>query len=169
MAALADAVGDRATLGKPLGPLTTYGVGGPAAFFVEIEGRDDLAEVRLAWREALASCPPPAVFVLGRGSNLLVADEGFDGVVVHLGSGFAGIDLPPPGGHAHGAGAVGAGGSGGGPAGARPPGGRRRMVRTVMGGRGAGLGRRRGAHERGGPRIGHGVVRRPLQLGRSFQ
>jgi len=104
--ALAAAVGDRATLGKPLGPLTTYGVGGPAAFFVEIEGPDDLAEVRLAWREALASCPPPAVFVLGRGSNLLVADEGFDGVVVHLGSGFGGIDLPRPGGTPHGAGAV---------------------------------------------------------------
>jgi UDP-N-acetylmuramate dehydrogenase len=94
--ALADAVGKRATLGKPLGPLTTYGVGGPAALYVEIEGPDDLAEVRLAWREALASRPPPAVFVLGRGSNLLVADEGFDGVVVHLGPGFVGIDLPRP-------------------------------------------------------------------------
>src|SRR5271155_5056786 len=94
--ALADAVGKRATLGKPLGPLTTYGVGGPAALYVEIEGPDDLAEGRLAWREALASRPPPAVFVLGRGSNLLVADEGFDGVVVHLGPGFGGIDLPRP-------------------------------------------------------------------------
>ena len=100
--ALADAVGDRATLGEPLGPLTTYGVGGPAALFVEIEGPDDLAEVRLAWREALASRPPPAVFVLGRGSNLLVADEGFDGVVVHLGPGFAGIDLPRPEDESHG-------------------------------------------------------------------
>ena len=37
---------------------------------------------------------PTAVFVLGRGSNLLVADEGFDGVVVHLGAGFARVDLP---------------------------------------------------------------------------
>jgi UDP-N-acetylmuramate dehydrogenase len=91
--ALAAAVGERATLGKPLGPLTTYGVGGPAALFVEIEGPDDLAEVR----EALASRPPAAVFVLGRGSNLLVADEGFDGVVVHLGPGFGGIDLPGAG------------------------------------------------------------------------
>ncbi len=58
--ALADAVGDRATLGEPLGPLTTYGVGGPAALFVEIEGPDDLAEVRLAWREALAARPRAA-------------------------------------------------------------------------------------------------------------
>jgi UDP-N-acetylmuramate dehydrogenase len=36
------------------------------------------------------------VFVLGRGSNLLVADEGFAGVVLHLGPGFAAIDLPAP-------------------------------------------------------------------------
>ncbi len=49
--ALADALGDRATLGEPLGPLTTYGVGGPAALFVEVEGPDDLDVVRLAWRE----------------------------------------------------------------------------------------------------------------------
>ena len=39
---------------------------------------------------------PAAVFVLGRGSNLLVADEGFDGIVLHLGAGFAGLDLPQP-------------------------------------------------------------------------
>ena len=34
--------------------------------------------------------------MLGRGSNLLVADEGFDGMVLHLGAGFAGIELPAP-------------------------------------------------------------------------
>ncbi len=40
--ALADALGDRATLMRPLGPMTTYGVGGPAALFVEVEGPSDL-------------------------------------------------------------------------------------------------------------------------------
>ena len=40
--ALADALGHRATLMRPLGPLTTYGVGGPAALFVEVEEPDDL-------------------------------------------------------------------------------------------------------------------------------
>ena len=35
--------------------------------------------------------------MLGRGSNLLVADEGFEGMVLHLGAGFAGIELPAAG------------------------------------------------------------------------
>ncbi len=96
--ALAAAFGDRATLGKPLGPLTTYGVGGPAALFLEIEGPDDLDEVRRSWqRHAPELESTPAVFVLGRGSNLLVADEGFEGMVVHLGAGFTAVDLPPAG------------------------------------------------------------------------
>jgi UDP-N-acetylmuramate dehydrogenase len=94
---LARALGDRATLGKPLGPLTTYGVGGPAALSVEVEGPADLDAVRRACREHAAMLTPlPAVFVLGRGSNLLVADEGFDGIVLHLGAGFGAIDLPRP-------------------------------------------------------------------------
>jgi UDP-N-acetylmuramate dehydrogenase len=63
--------------------LTTYGVGGPAAVLVEIEGPDDLPAVRAV----LAGSGVP-VCVVGRGSNLLVADSGFDGVAVHLGRGF---------------------------------------------------------------------------------
>ena len=121
--ALAAAFGDRATLGKPLGPLTTYGVGGPAALFVEIEGPDDLDEVRRTWRQHAPEFEaPPAVFVLGRGSNLLVADEGFEGIVVHLGAGFGAVDLPPDRGCAarRGRSGRGAGGRGGGPAGAGP-------------------------------------------------
>jgi UDP-N-acetylmuramate dehydrogenase len=94
---LADALGERATLGKPLGPLTTYGVGGPAALYVEVERPDDLATVRRVCRERASSGEwSSAVFVLGRGSNLLVADEGFDGIVLHLGAGFAGVELPAP-------------------------------------------------------------------------
>jgi UDP-N-acetylmuramate dehydrogenase len=95
---LADALGGRATPDKPLGPLTTYGVGGPAALFVEVEGPEDLAAVRRAWVQHVdGGGSPPPVFVLGRGSNLLVADEGFEGVVLHLGSGFTDISLPESG------------------------------------------------------------------------
>src|SRR5271155_30058 len=90
--ALADAVGERATLLKPLGPLTTYGVGGPAALYVEVEGPGDLELVRRALGSTAAGSE---VFVLGRGSNLLVADEGFEGIVLHLGAGFAGWAPPP--------------------------------------------------------------------------
>src|SRR6516165_5415327 len=95
--ALARRLGGRATPGKPLGPLTTYGVGGPAALFVEVERPADLEALRSAVREVLgeegARERGLGIFVIGRGSNLLVADRGFDGVVVHLGAGFAGLEL----------------------------------------------------------------------------
>ncbi len=91
--ALAETLGARAMLMKPLGPMTTYGVGGPAALFVEVEGPADLDAVRPVLAEGAASLP---FFVIGRGSNLLVADAGFDGIVVHLGAGFASLDLPGP-------------------------------------------------------------------------
>ena len=93
---LAAQLGSRATLGQPLGPLTTYGVGGSAALFVELEGPEDLELLRTALRHTAADVGTPRVFVLGRGSNLLVADEGFEGIVLHLGPGFAGLELPPP-------------------------------------------------------------------------
>ncbi|HEX3332918.1 MAG TPA: UDP-N-acetylmuramate dehydrogenase [Acidimicrobiales bacterium] len=105
--ALAEALGERASLMRPLGPMTTYGVGGPAALFVEIEGPDDLELVRAALRDGAGDAP---IFVIGRGSNLLVADAGFDGIVVHLGNGFAGLELPESSlGSNAGAGADGAG------------------------------------------------------------
>jgi UDP-N-acetylmuramate dehydrogenase len=95
--ALAERLGARATLMKPLGALTTYGVGGAAALFVEIEGPADLEAVRSALVEAGSGGGGGGeleIFVIGRGSNLLVSDAGFDGVVVHLGAGFAGLELP---------------------------------------------------------------------------
>ena len=85
----------RATRRAPLGPLTTYGVGGPAAVLVEIEGPDDLLAVRAVLAERASGDTP--VCVVGRGSNLLVADAGFDGVAVHLGRGFNWARFPAPG------------------------------------------------------------------------
>ena len=79
---------------KPLGPLTTYGVGGEAALYVDVEAPEDLQAIRAALRRVT---PAPAIFVLGRGSNLLVSDRGFDGVVLHLGQGFNELVLPPAG------------------------------------------------------------------------
>jgi UDP-N-acetylmuramate dehydrogenase len=94
---LAKRLGTRATLMRPLGPLTTYGVGGPAALFVEVEGPEDLEVLRSALRDEIGREGRPGVFVIGRGSNLLVADAGFAGVVVHLGGGFAGLEVPDRG------------------------------------------------------------------------
>lgn len=68
----------------PLGPLTTYKLGGPARLMVEVEERDDLVSLAAAIEET-----PLPVLVLGRGSNVLISDRGFDGVVVHLGTGFS--------------------------------------------------------------------------------
>lgn len=89
--ALAVALGARATRHRPLGALTTYGVGGPAELFVEVDGPDDLRAVRTALIGSGV-----AVYVIGRGSNLLVADSGFDGVVLRLGQGFNTVLLPDP-------------------------------------------------------------------------
>jgi len=96
--ALARVLGDRATPAKPLGPLTTYGVGGPAALYVEVETAADLEAVRAALHEVTPAGAAIPLFVLGRGSNLLVSDAGFEGVVLHLGAGFAGLELPAAGG-----------------------------------------------------------------------
>jgi UDP-N-acetylmuramate dehydrogenase len=89
--ALAGALGPVAARRQPLGPLTTYGVGGPAALLVEVDGPDDLAALRAALKGSGV-----AVCIIGRGSNLLVSDAGFDGVAVRLGSGFSAVRLPSP-------------------------------------------------------------------------
>jgi UDP-N-acetylmuramate dehydrogenase len=62
-----------------LAPLTTYRVGGPAAVFVTARTVGDLAVVSRALR--VSGLP---VLVVGRGSNLLVADRGFDGIAVSI-------------------------------------------------------------------------------------
>ena len=63
----------------PLAPLTTIGIGGPARFFVRATSVDEVREA-LAWAQAREQ----RVFLLGGGSNLLISDDGFDGLVVHL-------------------------------------------------------------------------------------
>ncbi len=80
----AEILGDRARREIPLGPFTTYRVGGPASLLLRAEDEDDL--VRAA--EAVAASGID-VLVVGRGSNLLVADAGFPGLAVTLGDNFA--------------------------------------------------------------------------------
>ena len=63
----------------PLAPLTTLGIGGPARFFVEA-----LEERAVAGALAFAEERQAPVFVLGGGSNILVADEGFPGLVIRM-------------------------------------------------------------------------------------
>lgn len=67
----------------PLAPMTTYQLGGPAGVLLEASSTEDLRALADAVRER----DVPLLFV-GRGSNMLVADRGFEGVAVRLGAGF---------------------------------------------------------------------------------
>ncbi len=69
-----------------LAPHTTYKLGGPAAFFSEPADEAELLSLANAWRHT-----PYPLLVLGRGSNLIVADHGYPGLVVHLGQGFRNV------------------------------------------------------------------------------
>jgi UDP-N-acetylmuramate dehydrogenase len=64
----------------PLAPMTTFQVGGAARYFVEACNEED---VRTALQEAHARRWP--LFVLGGGSNLVVADSGWPGLVLKIG------------------------------------------------------------------------------------
>jgi UDP-N-acetylmuramate dehydrogenase len=72
----------------PLGPMTTYKSGGPARFLMEAESVADLQ--RLAGSGIAAGLP---ILVIGRGSNLVVSDAGFPGLVVHLGARFGTVTV----------------------------------------------------------------------------
>lgn len=68
---------------EPLCKHTSYRIGGPAALWVEA---DSLADLRLV--HELADRHGIALSILGRGSNILAADEGFPGICVVLGPAF---------------------------------------------------------------------------------
>ncbi len=64
----------------PLAPLTTLGVGGHARFFVRAENSEDLqAAIRFAETRELP------LFVLGGGSNVVISDRGWPGLVLQIG------------------------------------------------------------------------------------
>jgi UDP-N-acetylmuramate dehydrogenase len=75
----ASILGSLAQREVPLGARTTYRVGGAARLLVEARSLDDL---RLVHRAHVESGLP--VLPVGRGSNLLVADRGYDGIAVVL-------------------------------------------------------------------------------------
>jgi UDP-N-acetylmuramate dehydrogenase len=64
---------------RALAPFTTLGIGGPARWFVEAHSERDVAEA-VKWAQQKST----PLFVLGGGSNLLVSDAGFDGLVVQV-------------------------------------------------------------------------------------
>jgi UDP-N-acetylmuramate dehydrogenase len=90
VAAARSVLGELATIDAPLGPLTTYRVGGPAAVLVKPATVADLVLVAEAKR---ASNLP--VLVVGRGSNMLVADAGFPGIAVWIPSLAGDLEIGP--------------------------------------------------------------------------
>ena len=85
------AAGDgRVRRDEPMAMHTTFRVGGPAAFFAEPEGEDALARViRLCREEDIP------FYILGNGSNLLISDQGYRGVMIRIGDGFSDLAFLP--------------------------------------------------------------------------
>ncbi len=75
------------TENKPLAPFTTFRIGGNAKIFVEPESVDDIIQVQTFVKKH--NLP---FFILGNGSNVLISDEGWNGVVVNLEDGFTSLE-----------------------------------------------------------------------------
>ena len=97
---------DRRLASSPLGPSvrrdyglashTTYRVGGPARLFVTVTDLAELEMLAAIVSDSTGNAPLVPVLVVGRGSNLLVADRGFDGLAVALGSRLTRFEIDGP-------------------------------------------------------------------------
>lgn len=72
---------------EPMSAHTSFKVGGPAKFFAKVESTSELAEVYKKAKEMDLPC-----FLLGKGTNLLVADSGYEGFIVQLGKSYSEIE-----------------------------------------------------------------------------
>jgi UDP-N-acetylmuramate dehydrogenase len=80
--------GVRADRDVSVADLSTYHVGGPVAVLARVGSADELAALAGALGDE-----PPVLLVIGRGSNLLVADAGFEGLGLVLDGAFDDLDL----------------------------------------------------------------------------
>lgn len=78
---LEERFGERLKRDVPLGRLTTYRIGGPAALYLEPGSRSDLEAVARCLQTAGEGVP---IITLGRGSNLVISDKGWPGLVLRL-------------------------------------------------------------------------------------
>ena len=88
VAEAAEGPGAEVVLDAELALLTTLRVGGPAALLVTVD--DEAALLRTVLAATEWQVP---ILLLGRGSNMLVADDGWPGLVLRLGRGFRGIHI----------------------------------------------------------------------------
>lgn len=89
-ALLGERLGGSLVRNAPLASMTTYRVGGNASLFVDVSSFDELVAVA----EAQLETGVP-VLVIGRGSNMLVADAGFRGVAISIAHLAGHIDFGP--------------------------------------------------------------------------
>ena len=82
-AILREACGERLATDFPMAPLTTFRIGGRAALYLEPESDTDLLACTRAVNETGIGFA-----LIGKGSNVLVSDAGFPGIVLRLGRGF---------------------------------------------------------------------------------
>lgn len=89
---LRTALGDRAKTDEPLAPRTTFRIGGPADLLIE---SNTLPELMTAVRLARQFGVP--MFILGNGSNILIRDAGFRGLVIENRCAQFWLDVAEPG------------------------------------------------------------------------
>jgi UDP-N-acetylenolpyruvoylglucosamine reductase len=73
---------------EPMSRHTSFKVGGLADYFITPKNKEELSKlVKICNKEGLKYC------ILGNGSNLLVSDKGYRGIIIHLGSHFSNVDI----------------------------------------------------------------------------
>ena len=75
-------------INEPMSKHTSFRVGGPAKIFLTVHSEEVLSRILIEVKER--NLP---YFMLGNGSNLLVSDQGYDGVMLYLGEEFAEIEV----------------------------------------------------------------------------
>ncbi|MEO0225472.1 MAG: UDP-N-acetylmuramate dehydrogenase [candidate division WOR-3 bacterium] len=73
--------------GVKIGPLTSFGIGGPARYLIDVYDLKSLLTVLRVLKEQKIK-----VFLLGQGTNILVSDRGFNGAVIRLKGSFTKIE-----------------------------------------------------------------------------
>ena len=79
---------DQIFMDVPLSDLSTYRVGGPASLLIKVEDDSNFSAIV----RGLVKYPLP-VIVIGNGSNVLISDSGFDGLVLKLGDFYETIEI----------------------------------------------------------------------------
>ena len=73
---------------EPMAKHTSYGIGGPAQAYITPSDQNDLKQILIFAKDNNIN-----TFFAGSGSNLLVADEGFQGIVITLGKSFTKLSI----------------------------------------------------------------------------